>query len=445
MALNFGKLDFDVSLNLTANFPLDARSYFESLSAAEGAAASAEEVGSTNTAYYYGQTLAVVEEDIATLYIIQPNKTLAPLGGTVESSQINIDSKQFEFDDNGLLSIKNFKNAETGQMLTVGSDGNLIWSTPIDTYTKTQIDEKLAAAGHLNRIVIESLDDINEYLDKDDYDKYIFMVPTGLEIDSDKYDEYIILEIDGQKFIEQVGSWEVNLEDYAKKTDLESYVLKDKDSRLITSAEVIKLGNLPSDAEKNIINSVSTDFTIDENRQLNLNNLSQSKIIGLEENLNKKVNAQEGYTLLSAADKKKLDALQLNGNDLQISGSVSTSQIPDLEEWLNTNAGKVKGLSENNLTNDLYDQLTKSILITSVSDQLKVDSGVLSVVKIEARQVKGLEDLLAEKASSESVLVLESNITSIATALNSLKNTVTQNKADIATLQQQLTWQDVTD
>jgi hypothetical protein len=70
MALNFGKLDFDVSLNLTAAFPLDARSYFESLSAAELAAASAEEVGSTNTVYYYGQTIAVVENNIATLYII---------------------------------------------------------------------------------------------------------------------------------------------------------------------------------------------------------------------------------------------------------------------------------------------------------------------------------------------------------------------------------------
>lgn len=439
MALNFGKLDFDVSLNLTANFPLDARSYFESLSAAELAAASAEEVGSTNTVYYYGQTVVVVENDIATLYIIQPNKTLAPLG-----ESIPIDPKQFEFDDNGLLNIKNFKNAETGQILTVGSDGSLAWSTPIDTYTKTQIDEKLAAAGHLNRIVVESLGDINEYLDKDDYDKYIFMVPTGLEVDSDKYDEYIILEIDGQKFIEQVGSWEVNLEDYAKKTDLESYVLKDKDSRLITSAEVIKLENLSSDAERNIINSVSTDFTIDENRQLKLNNLSQSKIIGLEENLNKKVNVQEGYTLLSAADKKKLDALQLNGDDLQISGSVNTSQITDLEEWLNTNAGEVKGLSENNLTNDLYDQLTKSMLITSVSDQLKVDSGLLSVVGIEAKQVKGLEELLAEKSSSESVSMLESNVTSIATVLNSLKDTVTQNKADIATLQQQLTWRDIT-
>lgn len=433
MALNFGKLDFDVSLNLTANFPLDARSYFESLSAAEQAAASAEEVGSTNTAYYYGQTLAVVEEDVATLYIIQPNKTLAPLGETIEFSQINIDSRQFEFDDNGLLSIKNFKNAETGQMLTVGPDGNLIWSTPIDTYTKTQIDEKLAAAGHLNRIVVESLDDINEYLDKDDYDKYIFMVPTGLEVDSDKYDEYIILEIDGQKFIEQVGSWEVNLEDYAKKTDLENYVLKDGDSRLITSAEAIKLGNLPSDAEKNIINSVSTDFTVDENRQLNLNNLSQSKIIGLEEILNKKVDAQEGYTLLSAADKKKLDALQLNGDDLQISGSVNTSQITDLEEWLNTNAGKVEGLSENNLTNDLYNKLYSLLYITGVNEsQLQVDTtGILSILNIEKSQVNGLDETLNEKASL--------------TALVNLETQLNNTNVRLDTIEDRLTWHNISD
>lgn len=435
MALNFGKLDFDVSLNLTANFPLDARSYFESLSAAKQAAAKAEEVGSTNTAYYYGQTIAVVEEDVATLYIIQPNKTLIPLGGTAESSQINIDSKQFEFDDNGLLSIKNFKDAKTGQMLIVGSDGNLTWSTPIDTYTKTQIDEKLAAAGHLNRIVVESLDDIGEYLDKDDYDKYIFMVPTGLEVDSDKYNEYIILEIDGQKFIEQVGSWEVNLEDYAKKVDLESYVLKDGDSRLITSVEIIKLENLPSDAEKNIINSVSTDFTIDENRQLNLNNLGQGKIIGLEEALKKKVDAQEGYTLLSAADKKKLDALQLNGNDLQISGSVNTSQITDLEEWLNTNAGEVKGLSENNLTNELYEKLSESILIKSVdTDQLTIENNQLAIKEIEITQVNELETTLINM--SKRIDTVEQDISSV---LNSIKN----NSNQIAALQEQLTWQNI--
>ena len=435
MALNFGKLDFDVSLNLTANFPLDARSYFESLSAAEQAAASAEEVGSTNTVYYYGQTIVVVENNIATLYIIQPNKTLAPLGESVESAQIPIDPKQFEFDDNGLLSIKNFKNAETGQMLTVDSDGNLTWSTPIDTYTKTQIDEKLAGVGHLNRIVVSSLDDISEYLDEENYDKYIFMVPTGLETDSDKYDEYIILEVDGQKFIERVGSWEVNLEDYAKKTDLESYVLKDKDSRLITSTEIIKLENLPSDAEKNIVNSVSIDFTIDENRQLNLNKLSQDKIIGLEEILKKKVDTQEGYTLLSAADKKKLDALQLNGDDLQISGSVNTSQITDLEEWLNANADKVKGLSENNLTNALYNKLSESILIKSIdTDQLTIENNQLAIKEIEITQVNELETALINM--SKRIGTVEQDISSV---LNSIKN----NSDQIAALQEQLTWQNI--
>jgi hypothetical protein len=205
----------------------------------------------------------VVENNIATLYIIQPNKTLIPLG----ASQITIDPKQFEFDENGSLRLINSEKAENGQVLTVGTDGVLTWTTPTDTYTKIQIDEKLAAAGHLSRIIVSSLDDIGEYLDKDNYDKYIFMMPTGLEVDSDKYDEYIILEVNGQKVIERVGSWEVSLDDYVTKVDLEkNYVKADGDSRLITSAEVDKLEGIATEAEKNIINSVSTDFTVDENR-----------------------------------------------------------------------------------------------------------------------------------------------------------------------------------
>jgi hypothetical protein len=34
MALDFGKLEFSVSFNPTSAFPLDARSYFESLESA---------------------------------------------------------------------------------------------------------------------------------------------------------------------------------------------------------------------------------------------------------------------------------------------------------------------------------------------------------------------------------------------------------------------------
>lgn len=433
MALNFGKLDFDVSLNLTAAFPLDSRSYFESLSVAQQAAASAEEAGSTNTIYYYGQTIVVVENDIATLYTIQPNKTLVPLGGNIESSQIDVDSKQFNF-ENGILSLKNFESAIAGQILTVGVDGNLTWVTPIDTYTKAQIDEKLAAVGHLNRVIVETLEDIDEYLNKDDYNQYIFMVPTGLETDSDKYNEYIILETsDGYRFAEKVGSWEVNLDDYAKKTDLSNYVEKTEGSRLITSDEVSKLEALSLEAEKNIINGISTDFTIDENRQLNLNNLSQSKIIGLEEALDKKVDAQEGYSLLSSSDKKKLDALQLNGNDLQISGTVNTSQIEDLEEWLGTNAGTQKGLSENNLTNELYKQITEALYISGVNTtQLNVDnSGILSVGTISQLQVDGLEKALNQKVDLTKFTNLETRLNSMNSKIDALDN--------------RLTWQSLTD
>lgn len=73
---DFGKLNFSVALNPTSAFPLDARCYFESLEAAQAAAAKAEEAGSTNTIYYYGQKLVVVANGVATWYTIQPDNTL---------------------------------------------------------------------------------------------------------------------------------------------------------------------------------------------------------------------------------------------------------------------------------------------------------------------------------------------------------------------------------
>jgi hypothetical protein len=54
MSLDFGKLNFSISFNPTAAFPIDARCYFESLAAAEAAAASAQYAGSTDTVYYFG-------------------------------------------------------------------------------------------------------------------------------------------------------------------------------------------------------------------------------------------------------------------------------------------------------------------------------------------------------------------------------------------------------
>ena len=55
---DFGKLNFAVSFNPQTAFPLDARYYFSSLSAAEAAAATAVEVGSSDGTYFYGENVS---------------------------------------------------------------------------------------------------------------------------------------------------------------------------------------------------------------------------------------------------------------------------------------------------------------------------------------------------------------------------------------------------
>ena len=80
--MDFGKLNFAVSFNPQTAFPLDARYYFSTLSAAQAAAASAVEVGSSDGTYFYGENVCVVTETAADLYIIQPDKTLKAVGSS---------------------------------------------------------------------------------------------------------------------------------------------------------------------------------------------------------------------------------------------------------------------------------------------------------------------------------------------------------------------------
>lgn len=454
MAMNFAKNNRSVAFNPTSAFPLDARSYFESLESAQAAAAKAEEVGSTNTIYYYGQIISVVENSIATLYIIQPNKTLTPLISeeTGEQIEFKVDSKQFVFDDNGLLSLKDFDSANINKILTIGNDGTLCWVDPIDTYTKNEIDVKIAEASHLKRKIVSSVADIALYMETyNDADQYIFMVPREALVASDKYDEYIVIKTyneDGEEIaqeIEAVGTWEVTLDDYVKNSELENYAPTEKVVELISESKADILASINPEAEKNIINGVSTDFTIDD-RILKLNQLSQEKIIGLDESLSKKVDKeQDKNLLLSEEDRNKLNALSLDGDNLQISGKVNVSQVEDLEEWLNDHAGTVAGLSENNLNTSLFNKISESLFIKSVDeDQLSVDtSGHLEILTITQQQVQDLPAALNSKASTSQVASLESNIVDIEGRLNTITATVNDNTNRLDALQEQLIWKTI--
>ena len=75
--------------------------------------------------------------------------------------------------------------------------------------------------------------------------------------ENDKYDEY--LYVNGS--LEKVGSWAV---------DLSQYVKKEEGKSLVSDTEIAKLATVEQGAQKNYITSVSSEFEVDESKQLKL-------------------------------------------------------------------------------------------------------------------------------------------------------------------------------
>ena len=445
MAMTFGKGNRSIAFNPTSAFPLDARSYFESYDAALAAAQSAAMAGDTNTNYYFGQTVVVVENEVATLYVIQPNKTLVPFS-IDDGSTIAVDASQFEFDENGKLMLKGAADAAPGSLVSVDENGALVWIAPIDTYTKTEIDNLIANVDHLKRKIVADLDEIETYVaEHDDADHYIFMVPTGLQEDSDKYDEYIVVE----GIVEKIGSWEVDLSDYAKTSTveaaLENKVDKVEGYGLISNADLAKLLNIEAEAQKNYISSVDSNFQV-TNGQLILNNLSIDKITNLADQLNQKVDKINGWTLLSPTDQDKLAKLSIDeSGQVGISGTISIENVQGLTDWLNSHAGNTPGLSKENFSTELKNKLESILLISSVDDkELKVENGELSIIKVNPEKITGLQEALSERLTEEQVNTKVSTaIDALNTALADIYVTKTVHQQDIDAIWDVLTWKDI--
>ena len=99
-------------------------------------------------------------------------------------------------------------------------------------------------------------------------------------------------------------------------------------------------------AEKNVINSVDTDqFVIDDARNLTLKDIAMSKVAGLTDALENKVEKIDGYRLISPDESTKLGKLVLNEDGtVEVSGEVSASNVKELDSWITTNRDNVAGL-----------------------------------------------------------------------------------------------------
>lgn len=348
MALDFGKLDFAVAFNRQTAFPLDAKSYFESLESAQAAAQSADAAGSKTTTYYFGQQIAVVESGVATLYIIQPDKTLKEVGG-----KIDINENIFEKTAEGKLDIIGFASAVAGAQAVKGANGKISWVKPDTTTveglttTVTQLSNTVNGYTDGEGVAHEGLGTKVSTLETKVANTY-----TKAEVDSKvssvmRYkgskDTYADLPAEGNvigdvwniatadtaqgiKAGDNVAwngtGWDilggaVDLSGYATKTDLNSKVDKVEGSRLLTSAEGEKLANIEAGAQVNKIESVATgELAISEDKELSIVAIAQNKVTGLDTALAGKVSVETGKGLSSndytADEKAKLEGIEAN-------------------------------------------------------------------------------------------------------------------------------------
>lgn len=224
-----------------------------------------------------------------------------------------------------------------------------------DVYTKSEILEKFSEIAHLKRVKVNSINDIN--VNAEDAENIIYMVPTGFQAEDNKYNEYVV--IDG--IIEKVGTWEVELSDYAKYDDvielLNKKIDKSDTDRLITQQEIEKLKNIVEGAEKNYISSVSSDFSVVEGN-LSLNIISQDKVSNLtqsldniNQSLNNKVEKEIGSRLMTSSEAERLSSIKdliqaVDGSNFSLSNdgllSLKQLEINDIANLSNTLNNKVE-------------------------------------------------------------------------------------------------------
>lgn len=119
-----------------------------------------------------------------------------------------------------------------------------------NVYTKAEVDAKILEAGHLTRKTFNTLDEAKAFAESiANPEAYIYMVASNAS-ETNKYIEYLYVE----GVLEQIGSWETDLSDYATKEEVNT---------LSTS-----IGNISSRVE-NLEEFMNSEYFINFNTRLN--------------------------------------------------------------------------------------------------------------------------------------------------------------------------------
>lgn len=268
-----------------------------------------------------------------------------------------------------------------------------------NVYTKEEADEAIADAvaeavanaAHLSRVIVDSVADIP--VEDDKSLTCIYMVPTGLQADDDKYDEYMVIEYDGTdeetgetikiRKVERVGSWEVDLKDYATVKDLNDL------------SDVVENNQI---AAEEALSDLEDAIAAEEERALAAEQANATEIAKKAD----KATTLAGYGIADAytkeeANQKIEDALKA------ATGGESASDVKvALDNYKEANDERVDAIEE---ALEALEGAEPNFITAVNEDEFIVTTGVLELKNIPIAKVTNLEDTL--NVIQSDVLTLE--------------------------------------
>lgn len=229
------------------------------------------------------------------------------------------------------------------------------------------------------------------------------------------------------------------------QTQLGKKVDKVNGSRLMTEEEGEKLANI-QDLIKGVNN---TNFSVTAEGELNLKDIDQSKVTGLSETLESKVNKVvtdgKDWILLSPENQEKLAALVIGeGGGVEISGKVNADNVEGLSSWITTHRDTIPGLLsalDAAKLNTISEGAEKNFIASVDTSEFSVSNRHLELKSVNPSKVTGLADLLNAKADKSVVTQLSTDVTNLQSELALLGDRTTYAENQISEINTRLTWQ----
>lgn len=295
-------------------------------------AKTAEEVAELIQSYINVDNASIeLNQDTNTLSLKGFNKGYYKyIATSLDSDTQEIIPSHYEYIDNSFIEglipkvIRNGSNLELSWYEPSPELENSLNELKQNVYTKketdTAISNAIASADHLKRIIVNSESDID--INAENALQYIYMIPAKNSTENNKYNEFIIIEylIDDTptRVLEKVGSWEVNLDNYYTKDEINNLLfIKSVDSnfivneagqlslnpvvgRLITQDEVSALQKVIDGEFNNFIKSVNTDiFSVNVDGKLDLKSIPTSLLTPVIGDMTKLPNYTEETTIVN--------------------------------------------------------------------------------------------------------------------------------------------------